>query len=40
MKKVFLIFVAGDKNHNKVYNMQESADGQTFTIEYGRVGNS
>jgi len=40
MKKVFLIFVAGDKNHNKVYNMQENADGQTFTIEYGRVGNS
>lgn len=39
MRKVFLIFVAGDKNHNKIYNMTENAD-QTFTIEYGRVGNS
>ncbi len=33
-----LIFVSGDANHNKYYDMQKSADGSNFTVVYGRVG--
>lgn len=35
MKK-FLIFVAGDKNNNKYYNMIQN--GSEFIVKYGRVG--
>jgi poly [ADP-ribose] polymerase 2/3/4 len=36
-RTVKLIMVT-ENNNNKYYEMQESADGQTFTVTYGRVG--
>lgn len=39
-KPVYLVMVTGDANHNKYYRMMANPDGQSFTVEYGRVGAS
>ena len=39
-KPVYLVMVTGDANHNKYYRMMANPDGQSFTVEYGRVGSS
>jgi poly [ADP-ribose] polymerase 2/3/4 len=37
MKKVKLLFVSADNNHNKFYDMEQTSDDK-FMVTYGRVG--
>ena len=39
-KPIYLVMVTGEGNHNKYYRMIVNPDGETFTVEYGRVGSS